>query len=200
MTEEGQNVGEAETIPRPLPYELKSGIVNIVASGPHHAAGAKACREGDDLWTCNWFMVPGSTVHWDVHPTLHATSEMAINRFRPWCGNPRLVLHPNNADRYPRAMVFDRRAAAKHFDMDYYSNVIAYQLVAAIALGAECINLYGVDMMDRSNAEAMYEKPCLEYFIGRAHERGIAVNFDSRSMLFRTHLGGRDAYPFEFQR
>lgn len=66
---------------------------------------------------------------------------------------------------FPRARWSDQK--------DWYNSSPAYMLALAIHEGAECIGLYGIDVLDDS--EFSYESPCLEYLIGLAVGRGIDV-------------------------
>lgn len=66
---------------------------------------------------------------------------------------------------------------------DYWESSIAYALALAITEGAEEIGIYGVNM--RADEEYAYQRPNLEYLIGLARGKGIAVHVPDVSPLLK---------------
>lgn len=66
---------------------------------------------------------------------------------------------------------------------DYWESSIAYMVSLAITEGAEEIGIYGVNM--KADEEYAYQRPNLEYLIGLAKGRGIAVHIPDNSPLMK---------------
>jgi hypothetical protein len=79
---------------------------------------------------------------------------------------------------YPLAAVLER------FPAGYFTNTIAYMIGLAIALGAEEIGIYGVDMA--LGSEYGHQRPSCEYLIGLARGMGIRVHVPATCDLLKT--------------
>ena len=64
---------------------------------------------------------------------------------------------------------------------DYYTSTVAYMLALAIDEGFTQIDLYGIDLA--VGVEYVEQRPCTEYYIGIASERGITVGIPTASAL-----------------
>lgn len=74
------------------------------------------------------------------------------------------------------------------FDTDYFTNTVDYALALSIYRGFTQIDLYGVNMAWGS--EYFYQKPGVEYWVGRAQGQGIKVNVHGeRSTILKTKDG-----------
>ena len=68
---------------------------------------------------------------------------------------------------------------AKTIHGDYFCSSVAFMLALAIHEGAEEIGIYGVEM--RAEDEYFYQRANLEYLIGLARGKGIAVHLPESS-------------------
>lgn len=75
----------------------------------------------------------------------------------------------------------------QYFGTKYFANSICYMIAHAIYLGYEKIKLYGVD---HAMGTPWYEdRTAVEYWLGRAEERGIIVEVPEESQLLKTVTG-----------
>ena len=178
-------------------YTLKTKTIHIIGNGITQAAGMEFISVDDDVWTLNTYILPVTTLHWDIHPAWSIGRLTRFHKMSPWCGNPPFVVHPNNIDKIGDATVFDLNLCKEFFGVGYpyLSNGVCYQLAAGIYLGAEKIYLWGIDQT-QDRVEAEWERPCIEFYIGFAQAKGINVAIPSQSFLLRTFQGGREHYPF----
>lgn len=78
------------------------------------------------------------------------------------------------------------KSIIEYFGTDYFSNSVDYALALAINEGFKEIDLYGVNMATQD--EYAYQKPGVEYWIGRAQGSGVKVRvFGNQSRIMRTH-------------
>lgn len=73
------------------------------------------------------------------------------------------------------------------FDSTYFSNTIAYMIAYAMYLDYEAIDFYGIDHI--SEDSYMLERAGVEYWVGRAKERGIKIFIPDGSILCKTFDG-----------
>lgn len=105
---------------------------------------------------------------------------------------PILMLAEN--DEYPSVQAFPVDAVAAALGRDYFTSTIAYALTFALTQPdiAE-IALYGIDLVH--STEYADQRPCAEYWIGRAEAAGIKVSIHEHSALLKQH--GRYGYEQE---
>jgi hypothetical protein len=83
-------------------------------------------------------------------------------------------------------------ALIKRFGLDYFTSTVAMELAYALSLeDVEEIGLWGIDLIH--GTEWGDQRPCAEYWIGRAVERGIKVTTHPKSAL----LTQRYRYAYE---
>lgn len=86
------------------------------------------------------------------------------------------------------------------FNRDYFTSGVAYALAFALSLEdvAE-IGLWGIDLVHKTEYEQ--QRPCAEYWIGRAEERGIKVVIHERSAILkqRHRYGYNQTDPLAFE-
>ena len=70
-----------------------------------------------------------------------------------------------------------------HFNNDYFSSGACYAIALAIYQGATEIDLWGFYLS--SSNEWAYQKPCMEYWIGRAEGMGIKVEVHGMTRLLK---------------
>ena len=78
--------------------------------------------------------------------------------------------------------------------LDYFTSSIAFMFALAIAEGFEEIGIYGIDLI--IGREYFFEKSCVEFYMGIAHGRGIAVHRPENSaLLWQSHRYGYEPGP-----
>lgn len=78
--------------------------------------------------------------------------------------------------------------------LDYFTSSIAFMMALAIAEGFEEIGIYGIDLI--IGREYFFEKSCVEFYMGIAHGRGIAVHRPENSaLLWQSHRYGYEPGP-----
>ena len=73
------------------------------------------------------------------------------------------------------------------FQSDFFTNTVSYQIALAGYLKVERVRIYGVDVA--FGAPYAQENRGVEYWIGRAQERGVKVEVPKESHLLRTVTG-----------
>ncbi len=81
-----------------------------------------------------------------------------------------------------------------HFGVDYFANSFAYMIAYALYYGVKKIRMYGVDHVGAR--EVVEQKPCVEYWIGRAQGMGCEVELYGNTVLLKHYLG----MPYGFNR
>ena len=66
----------------------------------------------------------------------------------------------------------------------YFTNTIAFMIAYAIHQGADIIDLYGAPMYYEE--EYVFERPCIEFWLGYAMGKGIEVNVHKPSYILTT--------------
>ena len=80
-----------------------------------------------------------------------------------------------------KSIPYPYKRIVKKFKTDYFTSSIAYMMAYALDRNYEKIRFYGVDMA--STMEYYTQKAGVEYWIGRAHERGCIVEISQGSVL-----------------
>ena len=154
--------------------------VAIVGTGP----GRHVAPWSDDSfcwWALNEIPQPRADRHFELHPmSVQNVEELA------WlgaCPVPCYVLDlgassqfgqvVKNAVQYP----LDRLLAAGY--RNYFTCTFAYQISLALLDGFREIALYGVQLHLGSARERVWERACVDYWIGVAEGRGVRVVEDS---------------------
>ena len=75
----------------------------------------------------------------------------------------------------------------KEFNTDYFTNTITYMIAYAIYLGVSKIRMFGIDAP--YGGQYHQDKSGVEYWIGRAAERGITVEIPEGSWVLKTVTG-----------
>lgn len=106
-------------------------------------------------------------------------------------------------DDYPGAESFPLQDAVDAFCMAYFNSTVAYAFVYALLQGFTEIHLYGCDYSYPDSHHAEKGRACLEFWMGIACARGVAVNIAADSTLMDTsapieeRIYGYDAYHLE---
>jgi hypothetical protein len=173
----------------------------LVALGPSkdkyvHLVEAVGDRHAlfDETWTVNSF---GSVIradlvfHMDDVRIQEARAEHnpKIKNLLKWLKNPgcRVVTSRPHKD-YPSLEAFPLEKVLNEFKAPYFTSTPAYALAYAILEGFTEIYLFGLDYSYPGYAEVEKGRSCVEYWIGRAVERGIKVNIPPESSLMDRKL------------
>lgn len=81
----------------------------------------------------------------------------------------------------PGSVQFPVKEMCQQLGSEYFTCCPAYMVAWAIALGYSEIHVYGVDMAQET--EYSYQRPCMEYWIGRAQGMGIKTHVPRESDL-----------------
>jgi len=73
------------------------------------------------------------------------------------------------------------KEVCEHFKTDYFASGITYAMALAMYQGATQIDIWGVSLS--VSDEYAYQKPCMEYWIGRAQGMGIKVTIHGMTRL-----------------
>lgn len=134
-----------------------------------------------DVWGLNhlWPYIPRWDVFFDMHspewsgknlePSVWKEQEQF---FKTDHGKPLYMLqqYPD----YPSSLKYPKEEIVTRFGRSYFTNGIAYMLAMALHVDRfEEIQLWGIDM--RHNEEYALQRPCTEYWIGKAEGMGIKV-------------------------
>lgn len=93
---------------------------------------------------------------------------------------PSLYMQSASAE-VPNAQPYPFEEVAHSVGQAYWNSSVAYALALAIHEGAQEIALYGIDM--EGTDEYAYQRPNMEYLIGFARGKGIAVHIPESSAL-----------------
>lgn len=141
---------------------------------------------GVEIWTLNHALiglVPRFDRHFDVHIP-HWFNRPQDNYFIWLTQNQDKLYISDESELYPNANIIDwKMLVRKHGE--YFTSSIAWMMAVAL----ECDNLTdiylcGVDLLQ--SEEYQVQRPCVEYFIGKARERGIEVHIQSTSTLLKS--------------
>jgi hypothetical protein len=176
--------------------------VAIVAMGPSADAYARHCAmsgsrltQFDETWTVNCF---GSIFHADR--TFHM-DDVRIQEIRAAGGN-QLIANTLKWLKEYRGTVYTSRAHPDYpclvdfpleevlnstGNMVYFNSTPAYAIALAIHMKVSRISIYGMDYTFNDKYRAERGRSCIEYWIGRATERGIEIAVPGETCLMDTN-------------
>ena len=85
----------------------------------------------------------------------------------------------------PGCNVFPFERFRKKYGREYFTNSFAYLMAVAIDEKVDHIYLYGINLT--AIDEYTHQRPCMEYWIGRAEQAGIKVTIPPASALVKAH-------------
>lgn len=139
-----------------------------------------------EIWTLNKSLiglVPRFDKHFDVHIP-HWYTQLDDNYTKWMQANQDKLYISDKCDLYPNANIIDWQMLSRKHDK-YFTSSIAWMLAVALEYkNVSDIYLCGVDLVQKE--EYQIQRPCVEYFIGKARERGIEVHIQSTSTLFKS--------------
>lgn len=134
-----------------------------------------------EIWTLNGALinqVPRFDKHFDVHiPYIYTNCH-----YTEWLKNNQNKLYiMDKCDLYPNANIINWKNLTKKHD-NYFTSTIAWLIAYALEFNnLTDIYLCGVDLAQKQEYEV--QRPCVEYFIGKAKERGINVHIQKTSTI-----------------
>lgn len=173
--------------------------VAILAMGPsadayarHAAMAGGRYSEFDETWTCNAF---GSIFHAD---RLFHMDDVRIQQIRAEGGNiqvanmlkwmksyPGIIYSSRAHPDYPSIVEFPLEDVINSTGgLPYFNSTPAYMVGLAMHLKVKKMTLYGLDYAFNDKYRAERGRSCIEYWLGRAVERGIEIGLSPTAWLF----------------
>lgn len=87
--------------------------------------------------------------------------------------------HPD----YPSLVEYPLEAVINHLTYDYFNSTAAYAVAYAIHLGVKKITLFGCDYTYPNAHDAEKGRGCVEFWLGQAAARGIAIGLPKTTSL-----------------
>lgn len=84
---------------------------------------------------------------------------------------------------YPGLVEFPLQDVLNDFGYEYFNSTAAYAVVYAAHIGVELVSFWGFDFTYPNAHHAEKGRACVEYWIGRAMERGMKVSVTTKSTL-----------------
>jgi hypothetical protein len=165
---------------------LKPHKVAIVGTQP---SSRMLAPWGDPTWTI-WGTSPGNM---GMMPRVDAWFEMHANFLWPqyakaygeqyvkWLNEQTFPIVAQDQKLIKKAIAYPLFDMIRKFGPYFFTSTFAYAMAYAVAVGAEEIGMYGVDMSSRG--EYIVQRPGGYYFIQRAREAGIKVTIPQESDL-----------------
>lgn len=98
--------------------------------------------------------------------------------------------HPD----YPGLIEFPLEEVANTFGYAYFNNTAAYAVAYALYLGVKKISIYGCDYTYPNAHDAEKGRGCLEFWLGQAAARGVAIAVASQSSLLDAMVAPEERY------
>lgn len=152
-----------------------------------------------EIWGVNqlYRFIPRADRWFQIHKDWNDSKKWATGaNLREWLTtSPIPVYMIEDEPSIPNAVAYPLEWVRKTLDVHtYFTSSIAMMVALAIAEGFEEIGLYGIDLI--VGREWAFEKPCVEFFLGIAHARGIKYHLPSNSaLLWQSHLYGYQEEP-----
>lgn len=137
------------------------------------------------IWSLgrNHIWIPRFDKFFEVHTMAHLASNQTQKIYYDHlerCGDRLILREPAAA--FPNAQILPRDDIIKNYS-PYITSSIAWMFLMALYSGATEIGIWGCDM--RGDNEYAHQRPCLEFWIGRAIERGVKVSVHHTSALLK---------------
>lgn len=181
--------------PEPAPVKLKKVAIVGFASSTRHLA-----PYGDpewEIWGLNnaYDWMPRATRWFELHDRWkfpQAWEPAHLTRMQKFeCP----IYTVEAYEDIPQSVVYPRAAVAAS-GRDYFTSSIAFMLALAYHEGFTHISVYGCEML--LDSEYAMQRPCLEYWIGKAEDRGARVFVPPQSGLMQAnYVYGYDPRPEE---
>lgn len=174
-------------------------ICCIVGLAPSTRLGFLHEPLGTEIWTLNnaykCFTPEELTkfTRWfQIHPKeeWEANNAKELEAYRAFLNGLSVPLYMDDVHpEYPNSVRYPLEEIIQGLGYDYFTSSIAYLIALAIFEGFEELHIFGVEMV--FGTEYVHERPCVEFWLGVAHARGIELLMPEESTLLRGPLYGR---------
>ena len=139
-----------------------------------------------EIWTLNQALldlVPRFDRHFDVH--IPHWYQQPQDYYFKWLQEHQDKLYiSDKCELYPKAHIIDHNMLVKKHG-SYFTSSIAWMMAVALEESTlSDIYLCGVDLLQKSEYEI--QRPCVEFFIGKAKERGIEIHLQNTTTLLKS--------------
>ena len=128
-----------------------------------------------------------------------AAPDSNIAAMLPWLKtSPVPVVTSRSHPDYPPLVDFPLEDVLNNLGYDYFNGTAAYAVAFAIHIGVEKISLFGVDFSYPNQHQAEKGRACVEYWLGKAQERGIKISVPkSTTLLDACHTRAERLYGYD---
>lgn len=140
------------------PYDCETwGVNGVYTMEPH----TKPFRL-DKLFITDRIFSPEGNLHFDIHE---------MHRIKKKYGTEYITLNPIGFGRVQlKSTPYPWQEIVEYFDETYFTSSVCHMIAYALYHNYEYLRLYGIDMASKS--EYYTQKGGVEYWLGRAKERG----------------------------
>jgi hypothetical protein len=194
--------------------------VAIVGLGPSSLSYVQHCSKAgsrralfDETWTFNAY---ADVIDADM---IFHMDDFRVQESRAEAGNTRIrtmlealkrtklpILTSVQQDRYPTSVRFPIMEVIAAFRSTYFTTTPPYSIAYGMMIGVKEFTIFGCDYSWPGMTDIEEGRGCMEYWIGRARERGIKVTVDEHSTLMDAkknmngvRLYGYDGFDFKFE-
>lgn len=179
--------------------EQQKRCLVILGNGPTMDQGVKIAEEKKcECWGINYQLHPQVTLLFQVHGDLYIKARF-LDHLRKCPPKVPLMMHHRWSE-LPTSTPFPMKQYRERFQMrPYHACTMSYMLALAIMMGHyNLIHMYGVDFYYEIRHEAVYERPCVEWYMGYASACGIKFDLPAGSRLMTTCDNIRQVYGLEY--
>jgi hypothetical protein len=138
-----------------------------------------------EIWGLNQLAryIPRAERWWEIHHRSQFEADIARGTdYVGWLKVAPVPIYMQALEsEFPSAVRYPLERIVAAFGREYLTSTPAYMMALAIMEGFRTIGVYGIDLI--IGREYEFEKPCMEYWIGRAEALGIEVILPSVSAL-----------------
>jgi hypothetical protein len=170
--------------PPPIVWSNGEARIAIVGSAPSSRHFAPWGDSKWTIWACALSNIQAPRV--DAHFELHSIDLLLQepDRFLQYLemlATKPVVYLAELERRIPGGRVFPRERMVQEFGPFFFSSTIAWMMALAILMEPKEIAIFGIDMT--AEDEYRLQRPGCQYFIQKAHDRGIVVSAPVESDL-----------------
>ena len=108
------------------------------------------------------------------------------------------IVSSRTHDDYPSIVEFPLEDVLNTLGHAYFNSTAAYAIAFAIYAGATEISVFGMDFSYENVHHAEKGRACVEFWLGKAHERGIKLNFPKNTTLMDSlHTDQQRLYGYD---
>lgn len=171
----------------------------IVGLAPSTRLGYMAEPPGVDIWTVNNAFrcftpeqIALFTGWFQIHPREEWERNNAdeLKAYQDFLKGLKIPVYMDAShEDYPTSVKYPLEELIQDLGADYFTSSIAYMIALAIYQKYDELHLYGIEMV--YGTEYINERPCVEFWLGVAHARGMKLIMPEASTLLRGPLYGR---------